>query len=421
VGGPRNKRIGWYRAIDPGELGEGQVRRVACGAEEICLTRFEGRITAMGNACPHQGGPLGEGQIVDGHLRCPRHGWDFHPHTGRARFGYDPGSPVFASEIREGGLWVGVPEETPGEDSAADVLARALARWSFRSVFAVADPVDSALADAMRREEAGGHLRCHEVQHPRAAALAAMAYASLSGRPAGCVALSGEWDSDQIFQSLIQDSVRRGPVVAVTGSSAVSAPLGPLAEAVDRACQAAIAGKRTVYVGLTAEPTDSSPLSGAEGGDPATPSATASNDPDPAWAALRAAIARRAPRDPILVTDRDPLPNALGAWAATQGDDPALRGRKVVVISDATSYEAHKAELATAARYGMNITSVVLCGAEAGGGGGSPAEGLSAYAELCGARSVVVVDARDLDFALVDALSFRGPSLVEVACDPVIR
>ncbi|MGO9898199.1 MAG: Rieske (2Fe-2S) protein [Solirubrobacteraceae bacterium] len=33
----------------------------------------------MSNRCPHQGGPLGEGSIETGMLRCPWHGHDYCP------------------------------------------------------------------------------------------------------------------------------------------------------------------------------------------------------------------------------------------------------------------------------------------------------------------------------------------------------
>ena len=32
--------------------------------------------------CPHSGGPLSEGKIIDGIVECPWHGWKFHADTG---------------------------------------------------------------------------------------------------------------------------------------------------------------------------------------------------------------------------------------------------------------------------------------------------------------------------------------------------
>lgn len=44
---------------------------------EIALFKLEGKIHALENVCPHQGGPLGEGDIVNGCVTCPWHGWRF--------------------------------------------------------------------------------------------------------------------------------------------------------------------------------------------------------------------------------------------------------------------------------------------------------------------------------------------------------
>lgn len=73
-----------------GALHDGEVRAVQARTQSIALTCHRGEIGALDNACPHQGGPLGEGSIEcnegddDCWLRCPWHGWDFHPLTGRS-------------------------------------------------------------------------------------------------------------------------------------------------------------------------------------------------------------------------------------------------------------------------------------------------------------------------------------------------
>jgi len=82
-GAGADQRRVWYKAAGPGELAEGRVKSVTCGVKTVCLTRFEGAYAALDNRCPHQGGPLGEGSIEKGYLRCPWHGWDFYPTTGR--------------------------------------------------------------------------------------------------------------------------------------------------------------------------------------------------------------------------------------------------------------------------------------------------------------------------------------------------
>ena len=72
----------WHKVAELDELAEGRVKAVAAGLVTVCLTHFEGTYAALDNHCPHQGGPLGEGSIENCWLRCPWHGYDYHPTTG---------------------------------------------------------------------------------------------------------------------------------------------------------------------------------------------------------------------------------------------------------------------------------------------------------------------------------------------------
>ena len=62
----------WYRVAGLDELPEGRVMTVTAGGESMALTHFDGHYAALLNACPHQGGPLGEGTIENGSLVADR-------------------------------------------------------------------------------------------------------------------------------------------------------------------------------------------------------------------------------------------------------------------------------------------------------------------------------------------------------------
>jgi sulfoxide reductase heme-binding subunit YedZ len=58
--------------------------KVVCiaGRERIAVFKYDGKVSAVSNVCAHQGGPLGEGKIVDGCITCPWHGYQYRPGDG---------------------------------------------------------------------------------------------------------------------------------------------------------------------------------------------------------------------------------------------------------------------------------------------------------------------------------------------------
>jgi len=67
------------RALD---IPEKRARIVDAGGERVAVFRYDGKIAAISNVCRHQGGPLGEGRIVDGCIACPWHGYQYLPESG---------------------------------------------------------------------------------------------------------------------------------------------------------------------------------------------------------------------------------------------------------------------------------------------------------------------------------------------------
>ncbi len=207
----------WHKVLeDKSELPEGRVTTVTAGHLGICLTHFEGKFAALDNRCPHQGGPLGEGSIENGMLRCPWHGWDFHPCTGLPPGGYDDGVATFPVKEENGAVFVGIREEAAHTETVADVMIQTMTNWGVDTVFGMVGHSNLGVADAMRRMEKQGKLRYYGIRHEGAASFAASAYGKLTGRPAACFAIAGP-GSTNMFTGLWDAKVDRAPLLALTG------------------------------------------------------------------------------------------------------------------------------------------------------------------------------------------------------------
>lgn len=73
---------GWRRLCRADEVPEGEARAVPLGPDRVAVVRHRGRISVLSNVCRHQGGPLGEGRVLDGCLTCPWHGYQYRPDDG---------------------------------------------------------------------------------------------------------------------------------------------------------------------------------------------------------------------------------------------------------------------------------------------------------------------------------------------------
>jgi thiamine pyrophosphate-dependent acetolactate synthase large subunit-like protein len=149
-------------------------------------------------------------------LRCPWHGWDYHPTTGSPPDGYGDCVPTFPVEIRGDGIYVALEEDVPHETTVTDIMAETLTSWGVRNVFGMVGHSNLGLADALRRQSAAGKLRYVGIRHEGAAAFACSAYGKLTGRPAACLSIAGP-GATNLLTGLWDANVDRAPVIALTG------------------------------------------------------------------------------------------------------------------------------------------------------------------------------------------------------------
>lgn len=208
--------VEWYKVAELGELEDGRVRTAVAGHRTIALTHSNGRFGALDNHCPHQGGPLGEGSIEKGLLRCPWHGYDYDPITGQPPAGFSDAPTCFAVEVRDDGVYVAVPPMKEHVRDVADVMVETMVAWGITHVFGMVGHSNLGFADALRRAEDRGELTYIGIRHEGAASFAASAYGKLTGRPAVCFAIAGP-GSTNLLTGLYDAKVDRSPVVAISG------------------------------------------------------------------------------------------------------------------------------------------------------------------------------------------------------------
>lgn len=73
----------WVEVCSVDEIADKRACIVRLGASErAAVFRYDGKLSALSNACAHQNGPLGEGRIVFGCVTCPWHGFQYRPQDG---------------------------------------------------------------------------------------------------------------------------------------------------------------------------------------------------------------------------------------------------------------------------------------------------------------------------------------------------
>jgi pyruvate oxidase len=206
----------WHRVLGTDELGDQRVTTVTVGRRSLCLSRVGDAYGALDNACPHQGGPLGEGSIERGWLRCPWHGYDYSPCNGTPPPPFTDAPTAYAVDVRDDGVYVALPPEPERGRTVSDVLVETMTSWGVRAVFGMVGHSNLGFADALRVAERRGDLRYLAIRHEGAAAFAAGAYGKLTGEAAACFAIAGP-GSTNLLTGLYDARADRAPVLAISG------------------------------------------------------------------------------------------------------------------------------------------------------------------------------------------------------------
>jgi nitrite reductase (NADH) small subunit len=86
-------------------LGEDGRAVIATTEGDVALLRVDDELYAVDNACPHEGNPLVEADVLGQTIVCVYHGWRFDLETGACLAGEDP-VRRYPVEARGDRIWI---------------------------------------------------------------------------------------------------------------------------------------------------------------------------------------------------------------------------------------------------------------------------------------------------------------------------
>lgn len=115
---------GWIEAGPVGDIPEDRALILSPDTgERIAVFWYDGKVAAVSNVCRHQGGPLGEGRIVDGCITCPWHGFQYRPEDGCSPPPFTEKIATYETRIENGVVLVNPDAKPPGTAVAPSSIA----------------------------------------------------------------------------------------------------------------------------------------------------------------------------------------------------------------------------------------------------------------------------------------------------------
>jgi len=78
------QETGWTKVAELSEVPPGTLKAVHVNRDYYAVVNLDGSVYALENECPHRGGPLAGGALINGEVACPWHGFRFDPRSGKA-------------------------------------------------------------------------------------------------------------------------------------------------------------------------------------------------------------------------------------------------------------------------------------------------------------------------------------------------
>ena len=89
-----------------GAVENGKATRVIVNNAPVALFNDNGNYFGVSAMCPHQGGPLDKGEIVNGYVECPWHKWQFSSSDGQGPPDFPDCVPYYSAMVRDGKVYL---------------------------------------------------------------------------------------------------------------------------------------------------------------------------------------------------------------------------------------------------------------------------------------------------------------------------
>lgn len=108
---------GFEKVADVRDLSENEGKVVVAGGKRFALFVRDGRLFALSNVCRHQGGPIGEGRIVNGCITCPWHGFQYKAEDGCSPPPFDEVLDTYPLRMVGTAVYLSIQALPPGKKS----------------------------------------------------------------------------------------------------------------------------------------------------------------------------------------------------------------------------------------------------------------------------------------------------------------
>lgn len=118
-------RENWYILVLDQEVGKKPIKRSAYNQDYVVFRDENGRMVAVEDRCNHRGAQLSKGEVKDGCIRCPYHGWKFDGQGNLVEVPSQGDKPLKAQRmwnlkrpiqaVQDGCLWIWCGDKEPEE------------------------------------------------------------------------------------------------------------------------------------------------------------------------------------------------------------------------------------------------------------------------------------------------------------------